>query len=159
MTHATLHLLCGKIAAGKSTLAKELAQTPNTIRIVEDAWLEALFADQLQTGKDYMRCAARLQSVMGPHVATLLRAGLSVVMDFPANTPAQRAALKQIGEEGGADILLHVLDTPDAECLARLRARNAAGSHEFTVTEAMFAQFLTYFSLPDAAEGFTIRTH
>ncbi len=30
---ATLHLLCGKIASGKSTLATRLAEAPNTVRL------------------------------------------------------------------------------------------------------------------------------
>ena len=42
-----LHMLCGKIAAGKSTLAARLASAPETVLIAEDDWLNALFADEL----------------------------------------------------------------------------------------------------------------
>jgi predicted kinase len=34
-----LHLLCGLIASGKSTLAQQLASRPLTVLISEDAWL------------------------------------------------------------------------------------------------------------------------
>jgi predicted kinase len=39
---ATLFLLCGKIAAGKSMLAMKLATEPGTILISEDQWLGRL---------------------------------------------------------------------------------------------------------------------
>lgn len=158
MTRPALHLVCGKIAAGKSTLAKQLAEAPDTLLIVEDAWLHALFDDQPRTGTDYMRCSARLKGALGPHVAQLLKTGLSVVLDFAANTPQQRAALKAMAPEG-SDVIVHVLDVPDAECLTRLQARNASGRHPFTVTDAMFHQISAYFALPEPDEGLILRQY
>jgi len=43
-----LHMVCGKIASGKSTLSAELACAPNTILVSEDAWLDALYGEQIQ---------------------------------------------------------------------------------------------------------------
>lgn len=40
----TLHMLCGKIASGKSTLAARLSATPGTVLVSEDAWRTALSA-------------------------------------------------------------------------------------------------------------------
>jgi len=42
----------------------------------------------MQTVADYARYLRRLRDAMGPHIQVLLKAGLSVVLDFPANTPA-----------------------------------------------------------------------
>ena len=67
-TRPTLHLLCGKIASGKSTLAKELASTPCTVIIDEDDWLEHLFPGEINSVDDYIRCTLRLRNAMGPHV-------------------------------------------------------------------------------------------
>lgn len=39
---ATLHMLCGMIASGKSTMAAQLGATTGTVLIAEDAWLDAL---------------------------------------------------------------------------------------------------------------------
>ena len=36
----TLYVLCGKMAAGKSTLARELAQRNAAILLVQDDWLD-----------------------------------------------------------------------------------------------------------------------
>lgn len=61
-----LHMIAGKIASGKSTLAAELSAGKGTVRISEDAWLNVLFADQMTTPKDYVRCTARLRAAVGP---------------------------------------------------------------------------------------------
>ena len=146
-------MLCGKIAAGKSTLAAELARQPNTLLISEDFWTSRLFGPELKEVADYIRLAPRLRAAMGPHVTELLRAGLSVVLDFPANTCANRAWMKGIYEAAGVDHVLHFLDVPDEVCRERLRSRNAAGEHEFAATDAQFDEITSYFEPPSEAEG------
>lgn len=155
----TLHMLCGKIAAGKSTLAASLASAPGTVLIAEDDWLNALFADELVSLPDYVRCSSKLRRRMGPHVAAMLNAGVSVVLDFPANTVEQRRWMRGILENTTASHQLHLLDVPDEVCLARLRARNSRGDHPFAVTEAQFHQFSSHFAAPSAGEGWNIVNH
>lgn len=87
---ATLHLLCGKIGAGKSTLSQQLAANPRHVLISEDAWLATLHPGEIHSVADYLQRAAALRSVLTDHLRTLLRAGVSVVLDFPFNTPATR---------------------------------------------------------------------
>ncbi|WP_300434222.1 ATP-binding protein [uncultured Mameliella sp.] len=157
--YPTLHVMCGKIAAGKSTLANRLAGPKGAVLITEDAWLGALFADQMATPRDYVRCTGKLRAVMGPHVAALLRAGVSVVLDFAANTVEQRAWVRGILEETGAAHQLHLLAPPDEVCLERLRRRNASGTHPFVVTDEQFHQFSRHFVPPGPDEGFNVVTH
>ena len=90
----TLHMLCGKVAAGKSTFAANLAAAKNTVLIVEDEWLAALFAEELKTPKDYLRCTRKLRRAMAPHLKALLNAGMSVVLDFQANTVESRTWMR-----------------------------------------------------------------
>ncbi len=155
----TLHLLCGKIASGKSTLASELSRAPETVLISEDAWLDALFAEHMSTGADYLHYSTRLQKIIAPHVSALLDAGLSVILDFAANTVAQRRWMRQIVQRAGVAHQMHVLDAPDEVCLQRLRARNAEGAHAFAATEAQFHQFTKHFILPTEDEGFKVVRH
>jgi len=156
---ATLHLICGKIATGKSTLAAGLASRPATLLISEDAWLSCLYKDEQKTIDDYVRNSRRLREVMGDHVVALLQAGLSVVLDFPANTPASRQWMRSLFEQAGASHRLHFLNVPDDVCKARLGARNAAGTHAFNATDAEFDLFTSYFVPPAADEGFVIETY
>ena len=75
-----LHFLCGKIAAGKSTLAKALAERHRAVVLSEDAWLPLLFPDELLTIPDYVRYSARLKKVVGPLVRDLVAAGVSRIV-------------------------------------------------------------------------------
>ncbi|MEM8837774.1 MAG: ATP-binding protein [Pseudomonadota bacterium] len=155
----TLHMVSGTIAAGKSTLALKLAEDSGTVLVAEDDWLAALFADQMAALKDYVRCSAKLRAIMGPHVASLLNAGVSVVLDFPANTLEQRAWMRAILDQTNAAHQLHVLNVPDALCLKRLHERNAKGDHHFSATEDEFHNVSRYYVPPSPVEGFTLVVH
>lgn len=155
----TLHLLCGKIASGKSTLTARLAETQGAVVIAEDAWLKALYGDEMVSITDFARCMAKLREVMGPHVILLLEAGLSVVLDFQANTVASRVWMRGILDQTNADHRLHVLDVPDEVCIARLQARNAQGDHPFAATEEQFRAISKHFVAPSPDEGFNIVVH
>jgi predicted kinase len=155
----TLYLLSGKIGSGKSTLARELAARPQTLQISEDHWTSTLFADDLKTIDDYARYSARLRAAMTPHIVAILGQGLSVVLDFPANTVKQRAWMKELVDLAQVDHELHVLDTPDEICRQRLRRRNSSGEHPFQVSDAEYEQFTRYYVAPTAGEGFKIILH
>lgn len=153
---ATLHMFCGKIASGKSTLAKKFAQEPGTVLISEDTWLGALYGDQMTSGADYVRFSAKLRTVMGPHVTELLRADVSVVLDYHANTVEIRSWMREVFEAADAEHILHLLKASDEDCLARMHHRNAEGKHPFEITEAQFHAFTKHFSPPTSDENFHI---
>jgi predicted kinase len=155
----TLYLLCGRIAAGKSTLARRLAARPATLLIVQDHWMSTLFPTEVRTIDDFARHSARLRAAMGPHVVDILRQGLSVVLDFPANTVAWRAWMRTLVAQAGVAHELHVLDVPDAICKERLRRRNADGEHPYQVDDATYALFMSHFVPPGPEEGFNLVVH
>lgn len=155
----TLYLLCGKIAAGKSTLARHIAARPATLLISEDHWTSHLFSDELRTIDDYDRLSARLRAAMGPHIVDILQQGLSVVLDFPANTVSHRNWMRSLIARADVTHELHLLDVPDTVCRQRLRHRNAGGEHPFQVSEADYDLFTSYFVPPEPDEGFNIVVH
>jgi len=155
----TLFLFCGKIASGKSTLARRLAARPATLLVSEDHWTSNLFADDLKTIDDYTRYSARLRAAMGPHVVDVLRQGLSVSLDFQANTIRVRGWMRSLIAQADVAHELHVLDVPDTICKQRLRDRNAGGAHPFQVSEADYDLFTSYFVPPGPGEGFNVVVH
>ena len=159
MKQAVLYLICGKIAAGKSTLAAELARRPVTVLISEDIWLSRLYPNEIKTLEDYVQRSKCLRDVIEGHVADLLAAGVSVVLDFPANTDRLRKWMRGISDGQGVSHELHYLDVPEALCKSRLKTRNESGTHEFEVTEAQFDQFTSYFMPPMPEEGLTVIVH
>ncbi len=154
-----LHLVCGKIAAGKSTLVTELGRSPNTIVVREDFWLARLYPGEQNSLSDYARNSARLRSAISPHLVDLLRSGLSLVLDFPANTPSSRAWMRTLFEKAECEHRLHYLDVADEVCKARLRQRNESGEHEFTVSDEEYDLFTSYFVPPSAEEMFAVVLH
>jgi predicted kinase len=155
----TLYLLCGKIGAGKSTLGRHLAARPATLLISEDHWTSNLFADDLRTIEDYGRYSARLRAAMAPHIVDILQKGLSVVLDFPANTVSNRNWMRSLIIQSGVAHELHHLDVPDEICRQRLRERNASGEHPFQVSDADYDMFTRYFVPPGIDEGFNVVVH
>ena len=152
----TLYLLCGKIAAGKSTLARQLSKRPATLLITEDHWTSTLYPVELKTIEDYTQLSARLRAAMTPHIVDVLHRGLSVVLDFAANTRRQRAWMRSLIDTARVPHELHHLDLPDELCKQRLRQRNAGGEHQFQVSDAEFEQFTAHFAPPAADEGFNV---
>lgn len=155
----TLHLVCGKIGAGKSTLSQQLALKPRHVLISEDAWLAALYPGEIHSIADYLQRAATLRNVLAGHLRALLQAGVSVVLDFPFNTPASRAWAREVFSPAGAAHQLHFLDVADEVCKARLRARNALGEHPFQASDEEFEQITRHFVAPAAEEGFWVIRH
>jgi len=154
-----LHLFCGKIAAGKSTLARHLAAEPRTVLISEDVWLNTLFGPEMRDLEDYVGYSARLRGAMGPHVVDLLGSGLSVVLDYPANTRSVRSWMRWIADSSGACPILHYLELPDETCKVRMRRRNAQGGHEFAPSGEQFDLITRYFEAPEEGEGLPILVH
>lgn len=160
MTQPTMHFLCGKMAAGKSTLSRKLAAQLNAILICEDLWLSRLYAGDIHAFDDYLKYAARLKEVLAPHLLDLLRQGNSVVLDFPANTPSHRQWFRTIFEAAGADHVLHFVDLPDALCKTQLQKRNIeAPPGSMAMSEEEFDHVTSYFVAPAGDERFNIQLH
>jgi predicted kinase len=155
----TLYLFCGKIAAGKSTLARRFAERPATLLITMDHWMSNLFPTENRTIGDFTRLAARLRAAIGPHIVDVLRHDLSVALDFPANTLSWRSWMRSLVTDAGVAHELHLLDFPDAICKQRLRQRNADGEHPYQVSEETYDLFTSYFVPPSASEGFNVVIH
>lgn len=154
-----LYLMCGKAAAGKSTFARQLATRPNSVLIDEDAWLARLYPGEIHDLADYVSCTGRVREILGGHIETLLRQGVSVVLDFPANTSANRLWAKTICENAGVAHELHYFDVSNDICKARLFERNAVRSHSFTLSEDEFDEITRYFVPPSPDEGFNVIHH
>ena len=152
--------MCGKMAAGKSTLANSLASEHGAVLLTEDVLLSQLFPQEVTDLTSYVSCSTRLKNALGEHISGLLRHGLSVVLDFPANTIAQRAWFRQLIDMSMVAHQLHFVDTTDAMCKTHLRVRNSASNADVPMQdEATFDLLSTYFVPPRADEDFTVVRH
>ena len=155
-----LIFLCGKMAAGKSTLARHLAERENAVLIEQDQFLDGLYPDEIIDIPGYAKYASRLNRTLEPHICALLAKGISVVLDFPANTKAQRAWFRGIFERGKVAHELYFVDAPDALCKSQLkhRSRDLPPGAKWT-TDAEFEAVTVYFQPPSQDEGFNVIRH
>ena len=151
--------MTGKIASGKSTLAKSLAAEDSAILLSEDQWLSRLYPNQIKSVTDYVRLARQIREVVGPLVTDLLRAGVTVVLEFPANTPQDRHWLRGLADVAGVSHCVHYVEVDDDTCRARLHLRNQRAEHEFAATDAEFDLITSYFCALDEGEGLRVEVH
>ena len=90
MNKGTLIFFCGKMGAGKTTLSKEITQKQNAILLSEDVWLSSHYPGRINSFEDYLKYSSLIKPFVKGLVTQLLKSGVSVVMDFPANTIKQR---------------------------------------------------------------------
>jgi predicted kinase len=160
MSAARLIFFCGKMAAGKSTLARELAQREDAVLIVQDEFLDHLFPGEIVDIPGFVRCSSRLRDALAPHVCALLSKGISVVLDFPGNTRTQRAWFRELFERANVQHELHFIDASDALCKSQLkeRSKHLPPGAPWT-TDAEFEAITAYFQPPSEDEGFNIIRH
>jgi len=159
-TTAKLLFLCGKMAAGKSTLARDLAEREDAVLLVQDELLDHLYPNEITDIPAFVKCSSQLKHSLKPHVCALLSKGISVVLDFPANTKAQRAWFRGIFERTNVEHELHFVDASDALCKSQLkdRSKNLPPDAPWT-TDAEFEAITVYFQPPSEDEGFNVVRH
>jgi predicted kinase len=117
---------------------------------------------RIESFDDFRTHARRLRAAMTPHVIRLLTIGTSVVLDFAANTLADRAWMRSMFETADAMHELHYLEASDELCKARLRLRNETkpdGVYWGHVAEAIFDPVTAYLVPPTEVEGFNLIRH
>jgi len=148
------------MASGKSTLAKQISVKHSLVLISEDELLGALYPEKITDVSTYVQYSHRLKSAMRPLLIDLLRTGVSVVLDFPANTVSQREWIKEIYIEAEAEYEFHYLASSHALCKAQLKERTVKEpDRHATDTEEMFDAVTKHFEPPASDEGFEIISH
>jgi len=157
---ARLIFLCGKMAAGKSTLAKELADRENAVLLVQDDLLAALFPGEITDVPSFVNRYTRLKNALTPYICVLLSKRISVVLDFAAATKTQRAWFRELIERTQVEHELHFVDASDAVCKTQLQDRSiglTAGTR--WTTEEDFEAINAYFQPPSEDEKFNVVRH
>ncbi len=145
---ATLVLMVGLPAAGKTTWAEELAATHHALRLTPDQWMIPLFGDPMAGGKRWV-LEGRLISV----ALQALRLGTSVVLDYGLWGRDERSALRWLARSAGAACQVVYLPVDKDVQLAHIAHRQETTPHQtFPMTEADVDAWQEHFQVPDAAE-------
>ncbi|MHB1854346.1 MAG: AAA family ATPase [Acidimicrobiales bacterium] len=143
-----LVLICGLPAAGKSTLARELAGRIPAIRLNKDDWVAQLGGD---VWDDEFR--VRVEQQLWILTQALLAHGQSVILEWGHWSRAERDEKRLGARDLGVGVELHYLDAPLEELIERAERRNISG--EWTaapITRAHFEEWASIFQAPDEEE-------
>lgn len=139
---ATLHIMVGLPASGKTTLAKRLEAEHNALRFTPDEWQLRLFG-QDASDKDHDRRHDEIERIMLELTARALDVGIDVVQDYGLWARCQRDEMKQFAVAHGAKWELHVMEPDKAELMKRLHQRNEnLPEGAFYITDAMMHEFI-----------------
>ncbi len=132
--------------AGKTTLARRLAEERDAVRLCPDEWLVALGVDPHDPRA--RRAFERLQWAQG---LDLVARGLTVVVEFGLWSRVARRRMRDQARETGAAVELRVLDVPLEERWRRVERRNAEQG-AVVITRAQLESFERWWQPVDAAE-------
>jgi predicted kinase len=142
----TLHLTVGLPGVGKTTLARELEQAGDALRLTPDEWMAPLFGLRWADLGDKRDVLEGRLIWVGHQV---VRAGVSVILDFGCWSPEERYALRAIADLAVADFKLHYLSLPEHERRQRADARwHASPQETFALTLEDHERFHALFSPP-----------
>src|SRR3954452_5173914 len=136
-----LVLLCGLPASGKTTLAREIADTYGAVRLNPDEWELALGIDPFDA-----EFQVRLEAEFSRLTQRLLVLGTSVVLEWGFWARSERDEKREAARTLGVAVELRFLDAPYDELVRRVVARHAAGG--IAITESHMERYRGIFQPP-----------
>lgn len=144
----TLYLTVGLPGVGKTTLARQIADTERILRLTPDEWMAPLFSDSNAGGR---RDILEGRMIWVAH--EVLRSKTSVVLDFGCWSPEERYAIRVIAESVGARFDLQHVSIEEAERRARATSRwKSAPDTTFPMSEEDHDRFLALCQPPSPEE-------
>lgn len=144
--------MCGLPCSGKTTLAKELEQTHNALRLTPDDWHTRLFGQDFP-GEAHNDRHNLIEVIMWEVAARALVLGINVILDFGVWAKVEREDFRARAAKLGASSELHFLNVSDKELLGRLRIRNAQlPPSTFAIPEEQLKEWMQMFQPPTADE-------
>lgn len=152
----TVHMLCGFICSGKTTLARKLEKELKAITFCPDEWMVQLFGQEHsdQCGITY---APAVHALMSGTYEQLLKLKIDVILDDGFWRKADRDYMRKRAAELGAQSKLYFLFCPKDVLMQRLQKRNAERKPDSVVVpEAKFEISWNYFEPPGVNEEFEL---
>lgn len=152
----TVHLICGFIAAGKTTFAKHLAETCGGVRFSTDEWMISLYGHHMSRN-DFEDRLVRCKTLIWEISKNLLALEIDVILDFGFWKREERTRYRDLAYQENADCKLYFLEGEFDQLRQRVKSRNAMLlPGQFEITDKMFEEFVPVFQ-PPAEEERAIR--
>ena len=143
---ANVHLICGKICAGKSVYAKKLAHEERAVILSADE-ITTLFAEDL--GPQHDEISRRVRAYLCRKATQIASCGVSVILDWGFWSKEMRRDAARFFQDEGIPCVWHYLDISDEKWEERIKARNASpGPADYPVDEGLKEKCLRLFQPP-----------
>jgi predicted kinase len=153
-----VHLVCGLLAAGKTTYARQLAAQLTAARFTLDEWMIRLYGLRYDD-PTYVARLEGCQDLIWDVALQVLGLGHDVVLDWNMWSRKRRAFWQARAKDRGYEVLLHHLDVPLETAIAQAlqRASDPGAGISHVIDEAGARHFASIFEPPTADEGVPIR--
>jgi len=145
--------ICGFIGAGKTTYAKQLADTTAAFRWSPDEWMIPLFGEHMPRELFDQRLNS-VTDLFKKATLQLSAIGVPVIFDFGFWQKAKRDEFRQWALAHQLDLEMHYLNVPYSVCKQRALQRNTeiTGQQAYQMTEDMLELFWSRFEVPKVEE-------
>ena len=134
------------------------AEVKSAVLLSEDNWLSQVYPNQIKTFDDYIRLSRQIRPLVRNLVKDVLRAGVNVVMDFPANTVSQREWFIKLCEEAESEHEMIYLEASNEICMKHLtNRRQEQPERSMFDTKEVFLHVTQYFEVPGDKEKINVR--
>lgn len=149
-----LHIICGFVGSGKTTLAKKLEKQYQAIRFSTDEWMIELFNFNGNFGKKYRESKKRCKEFIWKLSKEILLSGQDVILDFGFWSKKERLLFCKRAKKIGVEPMLYFLDIPTDELKKRITIRNEKlDKKTFKITMRWFNKWLPLFETPKSLEN------
>jgi predicted kinase len=154
---AKIHLIEGPVGAGKSTYAVALGHDLSAPHLDLDEWMVNLFrTDRPETGfmawylERKRRCIEQIWRV----AAEIVGSGTDAVLELGLVGRRERAGFYERVDDADFELVVYVLETPEALRRQRVRERNRqkGGTFKMEVSDEIFEIANHAWEAPDASE-------
>ncbi len=154
MSHnSALHLLCGMICTGKSTLAKKLEDQHQAVRFSPDEWLKVLMKD-VDNREELAEMRPKVVELQWKQIQRLLQLGTNVIWDVGVWLQDERDKYREGVHQLGSQAILHYLTAPTDELKRRIEGRNKQlPTDSFFIKHGELEEWIEWLDVPTKEEG------
>ena len=155
---ATIHIMHGYIAFGKTTLARRLANELPAVVLNADDWIKQLYGTTLSES-EFMARADTVLNMQWELTRQIINAGADVILDIGPWSRDMRKQAYAMARQITPNIIFHTIILDMETARNRLIQRNIDNpGHDVTDTDFFDANRDQYEPItPD--EGYTVRQH